>query len=585
MKQMDEHYSVESVRADINRLVNLASSLPEFIYSKHRFLLESLIIPEYKHITGEKVSGLSKSTKNKVKSLQDKVRHLIDSQEWNILNVGFFGETNAGKSTIIEAISCGDGSSIGDGRKDYTRDIVIREVNIDGFKLRLIDMPGIEGKEVEVQDKIKSAVNACHIVFFTSGTGREVERGTLEKLKSYLNERALVFCLLNRRSNIQMLTHTKELLNKDIVKVVNRVNEQMKSVFGKHYGGEVIVADALLAFLGRGRFSKPLFGFLGRRSKYTEYREKVLQIFKEEGELIEASGINNLLKRLSEACITQRYYIFKYNLSKVLKEIKDHLLDTQKEIERFAEGLYLDKRVYRVLEDSKIEFKNVRNRIKVNIDEILSGVRAEMVDYGCSKIDAGDNEFSIDVKKYVEPKLNKIAKIVKAEVESFTKSLEKKLDGLKISNPEKISSLPISTQSIRFEADDWDAFWDLLKGGAFAALAVGRFFGPIGMIIAFASGGLLNLFMSEEERIMKRKKELTNKIDSIITALRDSIMSTVDSILNKMETKLDTITKLAEEDPKKIENYVNDLRAKLKEVMNTVDSYSSHIEDLMGGKP
>lgn len=577
---MGEYLTLDSVKSDVDRLMNLISSFPEFINSRHKALSRSLISPEYVSLMDKRVSDLTKNVKRRIKLVEDTIRNLMKSQEWKVLNVGFFGETNAGKSTIIEALSCGDGSSIGDGRKDYTKEVVVREANINGFTLRLIDMPGIEGNEKKVQDKIRSAVNPCHIVFFVSGAGREVERGTLEKLRSYLNERALVFCVLNRRSNIQMFKYTKELLNEDIVKVVSRVHKQMKSVFGKHYGGEVIVVDALLAFLCRGRFRKPFFGFLGRKSKYAEYREKVLQIFERESELIAASGVQKLLTKLYEACGVQKVYIFKYNTIKVLREIKDCLLSLEKEIETFADNLSVDRRIYRVLEDLKIEFRNVKNRIKVNTCEILDYAKYEMVRYGCSMIDAGNNDFSINMGEYIGPKLNKIAEVIKTEVEHFTKSAQRELKRFKISDTPQRDPLSISMQPLHFEASGLDALWDILKGGMLASLAVGKFFGPIGIIVAFAAGGLFSLFMSEEDRRANRKKVLVERIDAVISDLTDNIMREVNAILNPIEAKLDAIIKLLDEEPKKIMSYVNDLKGKLREIMNTVDNYGSRIENL-----
>ena len=78
--------------------------------------------------------------------------------EWERLNMSFFGETNAGKSTIIESLINGDGRSIGEGYKDFTK-----TVNKIAYKnINLLDMPGIEGKEYKVVKNIHKAVNKSH---------------------------------------------------------------------------------------------------------------------------------------------------------------------------------------------------------------------------------------------------------------------------------------------------------------------------------------------------------------------------------------------------------------------------------------
>ncbi|MEN3039587.1 MAG: GTPase domain-containing protein [Candidatus Kryptonium sp.] len=570
--------SVDSIKEDVNTLMNLVSSFSDFVCSSQKTLSESLTIPEYKSLVDQKVLDLSEIIKNKAESLEYTIKSLTESQEWNVLNVGFFGETNAGKSTIIEALSCGNGSSIGDGRKDYTQEVVEREVSVDNFKLRLIDMPGIEGKEKDVQDEIKSAVNKCHIVFFVSGVGKEIERATLEKLKSYLNERALVFCLLNRRSNIQMLRETKKLLSEDVLRVASRVHEQMRSIFGKHYGEKVIVVDALLAFIGRGSFDKLPTSYSNRDHKYAEYKRKVLQIFEGEKELIEASGINDLLNKLIEACSMQNFYILNYNLRKLIKEIENCLSDIEKEIETFKTSLSFDNRLREILKDSKSEFRGVRNRIKVHIDEILANLKEEIISEGLSKIDALYDDISIDVEKHIEPELYKIEQIVREEVENFIKSLEKKLNWLRLS-AEKSSNLNISNQFLHFGEELGGVLWDTFKGGALTALAASVFFGPIGIITAFVVGGLFNLFTSEEDRKRRRKMELIDRVDKIISDLRKNVTNKVNSVLDQIEKKLDDVIRLLEQEPMKINNYFSDRSNKLNDIRNAVNDYNIRMEN------
>ena len=55
--------------------------------------------------------------------IKQHIETLSTMVEWDRLNVSFFGETNAGKSTIIESLTNGDGVSIGEGYKDFTKTI------------------------------------------------------------------------------------------------------------------------------------------------------------------------------------------------------------------------------------------------------------------------------------------------------------------------------------------------------------------------------------------------------------------------------------------------------------------------------
>ena len=106
----------------------------------------------------------------------EKILQKLDKElAWEDLGVGFFGETNAGKSTLIEALIGGDGRSIGDGRKDFTKEVK----HFKYQNIKLIDMPGIEGRERHVETEIKRAVRKAHIIFYITSSTKEPERETL----------------------------------------------------------------------------------------------------------------------------------------------------------------------------------------------------------------------------------------------------------------------------------------------------------------------------------------------------------------------------------------------------------------------
>ncbi|MCS7244667.1 MAG: GTPase domain-containing protein [candidate division WOR-3 bacterium] len=565
----------KSIKVEIDRLLDMISSFPKSIESGHRELSETIISSEFKSLMNQKVSGLLKNVEIKTNSLNRTVKGLLDSLEWKTLNVGFFGETNVGKSTIIEALSCGDGSSIGDGRKDYTKEVIEREVYINGYKVKLIDMPGIEGNERYVQEKIKKAVNSCHIVFFMLNSGKEIERGTLEKLKSYLNERALVFGLINRRLNIQKLKYSTNLLDEDTIKTANRVHEQMRIALGNYYGGRVIVIDALLAFLGRGRLVRSLYSFNDKIAEFLYYKEKVLQILGKEEEVIKASRINSLISLLGEVCKMQELYILRYNASKIAKEMKDCVESIEREIDTFASSLSFSRKEYELLKDAAKEFRYTKTRIEQLIDDILRNVKNKVLEEGFNKIEAGEEQFSIDISKYIQPESGKIIEIVAMELDNFAKSLKRKLKWLNILNVNQKNTLLISLDNtINIKTSEWNPFWEGIKGGAMGALFG---IGPIALFTT-AAGIIINLFLSYEKIKEKRKQEFLDTLEQKFSLLKREIMNKVNPILNTIETKLNNTILLLEQEPKRIEGYVNSLKSKIKEVMHQVNSFADYIK-------
>ncbi|MGX3098154.1 hypothetical protein [Helicobacter sp. 23-1046] len=148
--------------------------------------------------------------------------------EFNTFTIAFYGETNAGKSTIIESlriyfgestkqdsrakfdksyeafkyyseaflgkifaffapylksnalkkmIDCSDGVIIGDGRADFTQKSQTYHFDNNGVKFDILDVPGIEGKENAVIDEILKATKKAHCVFYITRNPQPPQKG------------------------------------------------------------------------------------------------------------------------------------------------------------------------------------------------------------------------------------------------------------------------------------------------------------------------------------------------------------------------------------------------------------------------
>lgn len=94
------------------------------------------------------------------------------------VNMAFFGRTGAGKSSLIEAFTHGDGASVSQGESDWTVDV--RPVSWNGCQL--IDTPGINGwgrtaRRVDLEERARRAVETADIVMlcFDSQSQQESE--------------------------------------------------------------------------------------------------------------------------------------------------------------------------------------------------------------------------------------------------------------------------------------------------------------------------------------------------------------------------------------------------------------------------
>jgi len=69
-----------------------------------------------------------------------------DDSQAGDLRVVFMGRTQAGKSTLIEALSAGSGDRIGDGRQRFSRDVCVRPIaKLPG--VAIVDTPGVGARD------------------------------------------------------------------------------------------------------------------------------------------------------------------------------------------------------------------------------------------------------------------------------------------------------------------------------------------------------------------------------------------------------------------------------------------------------
>lgn len=183
---------------------------------------------------------------NAIKSAQD----YKNNAEFDTFVIAFYGETNAGKSTIIEAlriyfdeaskqkeraefdknykrykaydkgffgkilaffmpflkaktleksIKFSDGVIIGDGRSDFTRKSQIYHFDNKDIKFDILDVPGIEGNnENAVIDEILKATKKAHCVFYITPNPYPPQKGTIEKIKEHLGAQTEVYSIFNK---------------------------------------------------------------------------------------------------------------------------------------------------------------------------------------------------------------------------------------------------------------------------------------------------------------------------------------------------------------------------------------------------
>ncbi|MEG0774359.1 GTPase [Clostridium sp.] len=165
--------------------------------------------------------------------------------------VTLFGRTKAGKSTIREALTNGNGESIGKGGQRTTRDIKEYYWN----NLRIIDTPGISAYEGEEDVKVaESIIDESDLILFLV-TNDSIQETEFEKLVQLKSQNKPIIILLNVKMDIENELHRKRFLKKsrEIVSYegqagnIDRINEYSKKYLGSN-NLQIIPIHALSAF-------------------------------------------------------------------------------------------------------------------------------------------------------------------------------------------------------------------------------------------------------------------------------------------------------------------------------------------------
>lgn len=179
------------------------------------------------------------------KSFKKKSDNLSD------FTVTLFGRTKAGKSTIREALTEGDGSTIGKGAQRTTRDVKTYNWN----HLRILDTPGFDAYKGEEDEKIAfSQVDETDLILFLV-TSDSIEESEFEKLANLRRENKPVIILLNVLYDLkhpikrkQFLKDPKKYVSTNAIKGhLNRLKFLSKKHFDIH-NISVIPIHALSAF-------------------------------------------------------------------------------------------------------------------------------------------------------------------------------------------------------------------------------------------------------------------------------------------------------------------------------------------------
>ncbi len=321
----------------------------------------------------------------------------VNSAIWDHLVIAFFGETNAGKSTIIESLRIlyrekpsqisqidnnADGLIVGDGRSDFTKVYNEYNLSINGRPFTLIDVPGIEGKEEDFKDEIKKALDKAHCVFYVQGHNKQPDTATAEKIKKYLRDWVNVYSIYNVRGgsgNYDEVEERETLITDQIKKTEELISNTFKSILGNKYKGNITL-QGLLAMCA-------IASFASSRPDLQRTQKKLINHFENKNNLYDFSRFSSITQLIAEKSSNFKDEIVEANKSKMIAlahnafcEIDNEMSNQNKTISDFMNILTMFKgEVALIMSDCKrnidrdVNALNIRtfNNFKEKVFEII----------------------------------------------------------------------------------------------------------------------------------------------------------------------------------------------------------------------
>ena len=538
-----------------------------------------------------------------IKDSAIKLEEVRTCARWDKLVIAFFGETNAGKSTIIETFrilfdesrhQTGDGNDgmiVGYGDSDFTKVYEEYNLKINGKEFVLIDVPGIEGREEDFRDEIKRALNQAHCVFYVQGHNKKPDIKTAEKIKNYLRDWVNVYSIFNVRggaSNYDESDERETLETEAVRKNEQLIQDTFRGILGNIYKGNITL-QALLAMCARGHFSST-------REDLLRTQKKLLGYFGSGEEVLRFSRFDWIMQLVDEKSEHYTDEIVEANKQKLIAQYRkvyqglvDMMAQQQRDIDRLKE------RLIRFDVDMNMSFEEtiraIRNRMAYEHTKVFDDFKREVCDVLDDDYNREDSEKEIQqrAERLFEAYTMESRIIVEYEfcrLEEKIRDRRRELDNIQIgelhidiSNLE-MPNLDEAFGKMNLNFGDVFGFATTVGGTALAFSVIPGFGTLIGAGVGLLLWGGKQLFLGDSKR-EEAKNEARKKIDE---KKRESQSTSLNKQINLIERTLDNEKDRFRQIIRNERNNLQQLSDAIEDAQRQVVAYANHIKNTAYGE-
>lgn len=546
-KALSECY--EAAKSGYELASDEKSALDNILRSAEDTIRETAI--EYKASPCE-VIGLGETLEGQLSDIQQSVDNLrlsftedLEALKGDLekFSVTLFGRTMAGKSTLMEVLTEGDGSAIGMGAQRTTRDIRRYEWN----GLAVTDVPGIGAFEGEEDTRLAfdAAKTADLIVFLlTDDAPQAVEADCFRQVKDLGKP---VIIIMNVKVSVDSGKSMK-LIERDMNRAFDdeRIEEIRKQFckfaepFGQDWSNVPFVATHLKAAYEAVRCDKSADAevrenadFWRRISRIDDLKSLICEEVQVRGKYIRVKTFadiiaNPMIEALSELDLQSR-----------INESQGKIVSDKKRA--------LEKRKDVFVKDGKKRIESFMMRLK---SELRSDIAVFAEDHYNDKLaDIAWGE--IIEKKNIEGRCKELLDDMESEVdgiiEETIREMESELKYVSVDAVERTFLTPALIDAKRIVG--WTSL--LLGGGGTVAAAILTLSGvelaagPVGWVAAGIglAGGIGLLFLeSRGDKLAKARAKLEKELTESVNATCDSIWTQLEKNLNRLiKGKIDLV--------------------------------------------
>lgn len=469
-----------------------------------------------------------------------------------------------------------DGRIIGTGEADFTKGNTLYTLHYKGKTFQLIDVPGIEGDESKYASMVREAVAKAHLVFYVNGTNKKPEKGTAEKIRSYLRHGTQVCPLVNVRGNADAYEFEEDRASLQSHGSPDAALKQTMGVLEDVLGQEVLLpglcVQGLLAFSSLAINSEKRTTSIhpSRSHDLLVQQRNYLKHFASAKTMFEFSQVKAVAQVLHTKLATFREDIIESNKVKVrelLTENIDVLQAALKEHQTFMARVEPEFEKCRETVNGAVQtFERLITAGRQNLwSEFFNDLTEEADEIVAQHF--GDNDHITEkIKRAFQSRQSTMGVRLQAQSQEHMETLQKSLSqamGRLIQDVQRVEF----QQRITFEENsqqamysstgldmelglkDWGSIAFNVGSYALTGAGIGSVFPVVGNLIGAAVGALvgalvsfMEFFTSREKRIRKAQAQVQSKIDDVRYQVMGKLPEEVKALMTPVRNEVKETT-------------------------------------------